>query len=337
MPRVLIIKTSSLGDVIHNLPIVHDLHHAVPGLTIDWVVEEGYVDLLRLHPGIARILPVALRRWRMNWTSASTRHERAHFRRELREQTYDFVLDTQGLIKSALIARMARLSPNGKRIGYSFRSARETLASLFYQRRYSINERSHAVERLRSLAAQAFGYTAQPKPEFGLRVLHHNFNWLNLSHGQTYAVMLHATSRPEKAWPDQDWMMLATQLAKANITAVFPWGNETEHARAQLIVQSATGCVAPRLSLAEMAALLAGAACVVGVDTGLTHLAAALEVPTVGIFGATPRWRYAPYWTPRAINLGHDDRPGVQPACDEVIDSLNLLGIRVPAASIILK
>jgi heptosyltransferase-1 len=332
MPRVLIIKTSSLGDVIHNLPIVQDLHQAVPGLTIDWLVEEAYVDLLRLHPGLAQIIPVALRRWRKDLGGAATSAERARFRTALRAEAYDVVLDTQGLIKSALMARSARLAPGGERVGYSFRSARESLASLFYDRRYSIDERSHAVERLRSLAAQAFGYPLQKALDFGLQVPPRHFAWLpaglDTAVARPYAVLLHATSRAEKSWPEADWIGLAQQLDQAGITAVFPWGNEAERVQAQAYVNAAAGCVAPRLTLSAMAALLAGAVCVVGVDTGLTHLAAALERPTVGLFGATPRWRYAPYWTPRAINLGSTENGhGVQPTRSEVLTALTQLDV----------
>ena len=322
MPSILIIKTSSLGDVIHNLPVINDIRRAVPHAGIDWVVEDLYVDLLRLHPGISNIVPVALRRWRKDWRGEANVAERGSFRETLRKPAYDIVLDTQGLIKSALIARSARLTPAGSRVGFSFGSAREALASFFYDRRYSVDQRLHAVERLRSLAAQTFGYPHAGLPDFGLKVEPRSFRWL--AGDAPYAVLLHATSRAEKAWSGENWRALAKRLGESGVVSVFPWGSESERLRAE---EYASGIersrVAPKLSLSEMAALLAGAKAVVGVDTGITHLSAALNVPTVGLFGATPRWRYAPYWTPRAINLGDK---GVQPTLDSVVEALSNLG-----------
>ena len=334
MSRTLIIKTSSMGDVIHNLPIVADMRRARPDMAIDWVVEEAYADLVRLHPGVDRVIPIALRRWRAEGFGKATRAERTAFREQLREQRYDLVLDTQGLIKSALVARSARVTADGIRAGFSFGLVREGMARLFYDRGYRVDKRLHAIERLRALAAAAVGYANDSlgPPQFGLRVPPQHFDWLAATGAaSTYAVLLHATARAEKTWPLERWGVLVRALIDAGIVPVLLWGNAAEEATAQSLahgpgslnrLSAMSACVPPRMTLPEVAALLSGASAVIGVDTGLTHLAAALDVPTVGIFGATPRWRYAPYWTPRAINLGNYGELGVQPATTAVLDAL---------------
>jgi len=324
MQRILIVKTSSMGDVIHNMPVIADLHAAFgPGqVAIDWVVEEAYAELPQMHAGVARVLPVALRRWRKQWLSRQACRERSLFRDQLREVSYDAVLDTQGLLKSALLARVARLNPDGARIGAGWGSAREPLASLFYQRRYPVDARLHAVERLRALAAQAFAYQVEGKPDFGLRTPTAQFAWLQHAN---YAVLLHATSRAEKSWPADRWTALGGKLAAAGIHAVLPWGSPAEQAAARTLADAIPGAlVAPKLSLGKAAALMAGARAVIGVDTGLTHLAATLDVPVVALFGATARWRFAPYWSPRAVSLGD---AGVQPQAEAVGAALIELGV----------
>ncbi len=335
MSRVLVIKTSSMGDIVHNMPVIADLRAARPDVVIDWIVEEAYADLVRMVRGIDRTIPVALRRWRRSPHRRATRDERRAFERALRAERYDVVLDTQGLVKSALIARRARLMPGGVRAGFSFGLAREPLARLFYHRGYAVDPRLHAIERMRALAAAVFGYPAATlgPPRFELDVPQFEFEWLAEAESSTvgYVVLLHATARPEKAWPSERWIGLAELLCESGILPVLPWGNESEREAAEAIARAASvppgALVAPRLSLTECAALLAGARGVVGVDTGLLHLAAAIDVPTVGLFGATPRWRYAPYWSPRAINLGTFGELGAQPGLDAVAVALRQLDV----------
>jgi heptosyltransferase-1 len=321
MSRLLIIKTSSLGDVVHNLPIVADILKAAPDTTVDWVVEEAYSDLPRLHPGVRRVIAVAQRRWRRSLSETVAREKEA-FEALLQEEAYDLVLDTQGLLKSALLARMARLAPGGERVGFSRRWAREGLARLFYDRGYDVQSHLHAVERIRSLAAQALGYQPEGNPRFGLQVEPARFDWLASG---PYCVLLHATSRPEKVWPGEAWKILIRAFANEGVTSVLPFGSERERSDAEELAANEPGAiVAPKLALSSVAGLLAGARVVVGVDTGLTHLAAALEVPTVALFGATPRWRYAPYWTPKAVSLGEHGR---QPSATETLAALHGLGV----------
>ncbi|MEO8938533.1 MAG: lipopolysaccharide heptosyltransferase I [Burkholderiaceae bacterium] len=341
MTRVLLIKTSSMGDIVHNLPVVADIRRALPSATIDWVVEEGYADLVRMARGVTRVIPIATRRWRHEPHRSKTRAERRAFLDALRSERYDVVLDTQGLLKSALVAGRARLAAGGVRVGFSFALVRESLARLFYDRGYGVDPRLHAIERMRALAASALDYPRPTDlPRFELDVPFQRFAWLEQPEDaggrKRYAVLLHATARAEKAWPPDRWVILIGALCAAGITPVLPSGNERERTAAETIARDAaiamgtSTCrpvVAPPLSLPAAAALLGGAAAVVGVDTGLLHIAAALDVPTVGLFGATPRWRYAPYWSPKAINLGGFGELGAQPAVSDVVGALESLGV----------
>ncbi len=339
MTRVLIIKTSSMGDVVHNLPVIADIRRHRPDATIDWLVEEGYVDIVRMTRGIDRVIPMAWRRWRRSPAHADVRAERRAFIADLHAQRYDLVLDTQGLVKSAWLARRARLALRGVRAGFSFGLAREPLARLFYDRGYAVDPRLHAIERMRALAAAACGYDATTlgPPRFELEVPAPPARWSAwLPHPpRSYAVLLHATARAEKAWPLERWASLIRVLCDAGIAPVLPWGSPREHEQAESLVGSARvgadegvgPVVAPSMSLQEAAALLAHARVVVGVDTGLLHLAAAVDTPTVGLFGATPRWRYAPYWSMNAINLGSFGELGAQPALAAVVDGLEQLGV----------
>ena len=313
--RIALLKTSSMGDVIHALPVVTDLLGARPGTEVDWIVEEAFADLPRLHPGVARVIPVAVRRWRRSPFSGAVRAEVAALREQLRESRYDLVLDLQGLVKSAWIARMAGVPV----AGFDRASVRESLAAFAYRHRYTVPLQLHAIERLRQLAGQAFGYPVQGLPRFGLRAPALEVPGCP---GSAYVVLLHATSRAAKQWPDAHWTGLGRSLLERGLALVLPWGSPAEEARAQALADAmrpGAVVVAPKLTLAECAVLLAKARAVVGVDTGLTHLAAALSVPTVALFAATPAWRFGPYWSDRAVSLGEDGR---WPAPDEVLAAL---------------
>lgn len=341
MTRVLIVKTSSMGDVIHNIPVIADIRRQQPTFVIDWMVEEAYVDLVRMTRGVSRVIPVALRRWRKSPNEQSVRAQRRAFESDLASERYDIVIDTQGLLKSALLARRARLARHGLRVGFSFALAREPLARLFYDRGHAVDPRMHAIERMRALVAAALGYADRDLglPRFELDVPRVDFGWIGSAASHAgYAVLLHATARVEKAWPFERWVELAGRCCAAGVVPVLPAGTEAERAAAESIAAAtARGgaivkpLVAPPLSLPEIAALLASARFVVGVDTGLLHLAAAVDTPLVGLFGATPRWRYAPYWSTRAINLGSFGKLGAQPAVSAVVDALARLDIVLPA------
>jgi len=303
--RIALIKTSSMGDVIHALPVVTDILAACPGARVDWVVEEGFAELPRLHPGVHEVIPVAIRRWRRALGQAATWGEIRAVRARLRSADYDLALDLQGLVKSALVARWT----GAPVAGFSRASAREPLAALAYARRFEVPADLHAIERLRALAAQALGYRAEGRPRFALAAPALELGWRPAG---SYAVFLHATSRAEKQWPDEHWRALIERLAQQGLVAALPWGSPAERARAESLAGAAASAlrpvVLPRLTLRQCAAAIARARLVVGVDTGLTHLSAALEAPTVALFAATPAWRFGPYWTPRAESLGEDGR-----------------------------
>lgn len=279
--HILLVKTSSLGDVIHNLPVVSDLHRAFPGIRIDWCVEESFASIPPLHPGVASIIPVAIRRWRKSLLQPATWREIAACRQRLRQTAYDAVLDTQGLLKSAIIARQA----GGVHLGYAAEAAREPLAARFYDETFVIPKIAHAVERNRWLAGAAFDYPVEAPLDYGISAAPLAAAWLPSG---PYATCFSATSRADKLWPEDHWLDLGRRLAAAGIACVFPGGSVPELARAQRLAAGVPGAVAaPPLGLPELASLIAGARVCIGVDTGLTHLAAALKLPTVALYVAT--------------------------------------------------
>jgi len=303
MPKILLIKTSSMGDVIHNLPVVSDIRSHLPGARIDWVVEESFAGIPRLHPGVAEVIPVAVRRWRKTLLSAGTRAGMRAFGRRLRETEYDVVLDTQGLIKSAVIARVAC----GLRCGYAWESAREPAAALGYDRTFHVSKSLHAVERNRLLAAQVFGYAPQARVDYGIRAPAVALPWLPAGR---YAVLLHATSRDDKLWPEADWVALGQHFNRSGLACILPWGGAHEEERSRRLAAAiAQSMVPPALGLEQLAALLAGAEVTVGVDTGLTHLAAALEVPVVALYCTTRPALTGVYTSGQGINLGGEGGP----------------------------
>lgn len=314
MPRVLLVKTSSLGDVVHNLPVVSDLVAIEPALTVDWVVEEAFAAIPRLHPRVSRILPVAVRRWRRAPWQSDVRAEVRRFLEDLRSVHYDAVIDTQGLLKSAWIARAAK----GVRHGLDWASSREPLA-WFYGHTYSVPWGRHAVERNRSLAAQAMGYAITTPARYGIAAAAQEFAWL--SGRSPYAVLLHATSAERKLWPEANWVELGRMLAARGVACVLPWGAEAERLRSERLAKQIPRAIVPaRMDIAWLAALLAGAQVVVGTDTGLTHLAGALEVPTVGLYCATDPAATGLYACARAANLGGI---GLSPSVDTVVRTID--------------
>lgn len=284
MQRILLVKTTSLGDVIHCLPAVSDVAAHFPKAQIDWVVEEPYAGIVTLHPAVARAVPVAMRRWRKSLVSRGTWQEMSAFKRELAIEGYDRVIDAQGLIKSALLARLAK----GERHGLDASSAREGIATRTYMHRHHVPWTLDAVARNRRLLAQAIGYTTpRGEPDYGIHVATAGFDWLPTA---PYCVLLTGTSDATKLWPEESWLECAQLAAQAGYACVLPHGSATEEARAARIAAPVGGVLMPRLALPQLAQVLAGAALVLGLDSGLTHLAAALDRPTVGIFcGSRPQ------------------------------------------------
>ena len=309
MTRVLLVKTSSLGDVIHCLPAVSDMAACVPDLTLDWVVEEEFAEIPRLHPAVSRAIPVRLRSWRHRLLDPDAWSEIGEFRSSVRMSRYDRIIDAQGLIRSALLARLAR----GRRCGYDRRSVREKFASRLYDKRYRVGVTLHAVERMRRLVAASLGFQSPAEQTYGLNIEAGSFDFVG---GEPYLVGLHGTARSDKAWPEPSWIELAGRAADAGFRLVLPAGGDRERRRAARIGEAAPGVVSPpRLDFTGMAELMAGAAAVVGVDTGLTHLASAVGAPVVAIYRATWSEFNGVIGPAFVANLGE---PGKAPGVDEV-------------------
>ncbi len=307
-PRVLIVKTSSMGDVIHALPVASDIARATPEAQIDWIVEEAFAELPRLHPAVKRVLPVALRRWRKRAWSLSSWREFFAARAAVRAHSYDRIVDCQGLLKSAWVARWA----SGPLYGPDAASAREPSAARLYDHRLSIDRGLHAIERNRQLAAQALGYRIDGKPQFGLRVERDGV--LDL------AVLITNASRASKLWPDDRWRAIEADLAGRGLRSVLYWGSNGEHTATRARAESmSNAAVAPRSALSEIALALARARIVIGLDTGLTHLAAAVGAPTVGIFCDYEPRLVGVIGDGSGVSLGGTDGG---PVASEVIDAI---------------
>jgi len=308
MPDILLVKTSSLGDVVHNLPVASDIRRHVPGAAIDWVVEEAYAPLVRMHSAVRDAIPVAMRRWRRNLGSMATWQEMRALRATLGAKTYDAVIDTQGLLKSALIVRRAR----GRKHGFSRSTAREPLAARAYDVLHDVPRTQHAVERNRQLAAAALGYAVDDSPDYGLSVP--AVTPIGLK--QPYCVLLHSTSRADKLWPESEWQALGKELATRGLACVLPWGAADEEARSRRLAAVIPGAVIPpAMALDALAAVLGHATLVVGVDTGLAHLAVATGAPTVAVFLGSEPALTGVYGSPQAKNVGAF---GAKPSVAEV-------------------
>lgn len=279
--RILLIKTSSLGDVFHTFPALTDAQGQIPELRVDWVVEEAFAEIPTWHPVVAQVIPMAWRRWRKQLTKVSTWREMGQFRTKLQSAKYDLVLDAQGLVKSAAITRLVK----GTRCGLDKHSAREPLASRAYDKQISVAKGEHAIHRLRKLFAQCLGYAI---PDSDINYGIDTRQWPKPDLEQPYIVFIHGSAWETKLWPEHYWDELCSLAGADGFKVLLPWGNEAEQQRAQRIAAKHSHAqVLTRLSLGEIARLLAHSSAIVGIDTGLSHVAAALNVPTVAIYGAT--------------------------------------------------
>lgn len=282
MRRVLLVKTSSMGDVIHTLPALTDAVNALGDIRFDWVVEEGFAEIPRWHPAVDAVIPVAIRRWRKTPLRSLLGDEWKQFRAQLKRHRYDAIIDAQGLLKSAWLTLLA----DGPRYGLDSASAREGIAARFYQHPLAVAKGQHAVERVRQLLAQALGYAA-PKVigDYGLQ--NAVFDAVQVP-AADYAMCLHGTTWPEKHYPESYWRDVIDALCARGLRVALPWGNERERERALRLAHGLANVqVLPRCTLNQMAALLQKATVVVAVDTGLGHLAAALDTPCVSLYGPT--------------------------------------------------
>jgi heptosyltransferase I len=323
MLRILLVKTSSLGDVIHNLPVVNDILQQYPTAQIDWVVEQSFADIPYLHPHVNQVFTVAFRRWRKQLFNKQTWQEISETKKTIQQNQYDAIIDTQGLLKSVLIAKQA----NGVTHGYDKQSIREPIASYFYDKTYAISYQQHAVTRNRTLAALSLGYVPPTNaPNYGVSAknIQNNASGSRIDIGPQadYFIALHGTSRDSKLWPVENWVALGKQLLLQNLNMVLPWASDAEHARATIISQQVpSSIVLPKLSISELAGVITNAKVAIGVDTGLSHLAAALSIPTIAIYTDTN-----PALTgvmagaqARAVNLGNITE---NPSVNDVIDTL---------------
>jgi heptosyltransferase I len=312
MANLLFIKTSSLGDVIHHMPAIVEARRCRPDARFAWVVEEAFAPLVRLHPAVDEVVPVASRRWRHALLRAATWREMRAFRQALVSRIYDDVIDTQGLLRTALITKVAR----GRRHGYDAGSIREPLAARFYDVRHRVSRDLHAIERNRILTGLALGYSPKGAVNYGL-----DRGALADATGAPCAILLHATARATKQWPEERWIALGRTLAARGLELLLPWGTDDERRRSERIAHEIPGVRVPdRRPLDELARRIAAAQFVVGVDTGLLHLAAALAVPLVGIFvGSEPGLTGPKGRGPIAIVGGK----GAMPGTDEVLKALD--------------
>jgi heptosyltransferase-1 len=274
--RLLIVKTSSMGDVVHALPALSDMLAHRPGLQVDWLVEAPFAAIPALHPGVRRVLPLAWRKWRKRLFERDTWRSIGALRSELRREPYDLVLDLQGLLKSALWGVQAR----GPMAGYDWRSAWEPLVCTLYTRTAAVPPLLQAVERCRRLAAAHLGYPMPTTvPRFGIQAP--PAGWMPPAQ---HAALIPCASRPEKLWPEDGWIAVGQRLRTHGWTPTVLWGSEAERQAAERIAAGCGGVVPPFLTVKDSAAVLAGARCIVGLDTGFSHLGAAFGVSTLGIY-----------------------------------------------------
>ena len=337
-PKILLVKLSSLGDVLHNLPIVWDLRKRLPNAQIDWIVEEGYVHLLEplittaSFKGIDRVIPVAFRRWRKNLFSFRTWREFFAMRKLLHATPYDVLLETQGLLKSALVCGLAKKSATGIVAGLgnaTEHSGYEPMARMFYTESVHVPVKCHAIDRSRWVMCSAFDWPLinrnDEPPCFYPQafvdqlppLLFDGLKKTAKGARAPYVVCFHSTAREAKRWPNEYWVELGKALSGQGYQVILPWGSESEMRVGALIASQIPGAIVPRaFSIEEAYSLVAHAALTIGVDTGLTHLSAVLGKPTVEIYCDSPRWKTEGYWSGAIANLGDMKKP---PSAKEVL------------------
>jgi len=336
-PKILLVKLSSLGDVLHNLPIMWDLRARLPDAQIDWVVEEAYVHLLTPllsregFRGIDHIIPFSLRRWKKNFFKLETWKEFFVFKKTLQSSTYDVLIETQGLLKSAILCSLAKKSTGAVIAGLANAtefSGYEPLARSCYNQPVQVPTKCHAVDRSRWVMCSALDWPLLERSDspqfypqkFVASIPKSSIEGLN----SPYVLCFHSTAREAKRWPNSHWINLGQELSARGYQVVLPWGNAAEKVISELLgAQIPDAFVPPVFSIEEAFPVISGAALTVGVDTGLTHLAAVLYRPTLEIYCDSPRWKTEGYWSDRIYNAGDMQSP---PTVQEVLDvSLKLL------------
>lgn len=308
--KILIVRTSSLGDLVHMLPAITDVASHIPGAQIDWLVEESFAEIPNWHPAVSNVMTMAHRRWRKDWWSAQSRTERAALKKRIRQTQYDVVLDMQALLKTVWFTRMAR----GKIHGLDWKSAREPLASLFFDVKHRVEFWQPAITRQRLLASLAFDYQYTGAADYGLQAI------TNAVQVEPVAMIMPSASRDDKLWPIASWHKIFDYVQAQGLGLRLLAGSPAETVRAeQLIAGRDHAVVLPRMGLTEVAHELAKATVMVGLDSGLTHLSAALERPTIGIYKASTPTRTPLISTAYTASLG--DR-GQEPTAEVVLSAV---------------
>jgi len=322
-PKILLVKLSSLGDVLHNLPIVWDLRARLPDAQIDWVVEEAYVHLLQPllshgeFKGIDRIIPFGLRRWKKSVFNPSSWKQFFAFKKELQEVTYDVVIETQGLLKSALVCALAKKTSDAVVAGLANAteySGYEPLARLFYNQPVQVPFQCHAVDRSRYVLCSALNWPLINRDE---QAHFYPSSYVDAVSQQSpssldspYVLFFHSTAREAKRWSNENWIDLGNELANRGYQVLLPWGNASEKAVSNELASKIKGAMVPKpFSVEEAFSIVGNAALVVGVDTGLTHLAAVMNKPTIEIYCDSPRWKTEGYWSSQIRNVGDIQDP----------------------------
>lgn len=306
--RLLVVKLSSLGDVVQTLPVLHDIHAQFPQAKVDWVVEEAFAELVRQAPSVERVIPVAQRRWRRAPLARSTRGERNAAHAELRREAYDAVIDFQGLVKSAVVARQARLAPGGFTATYGNRSelcGYEWPVRYLLQRKVAMPLRIHAVARARLLAARALGYAVPEEAPV--------YPWtLDVPASPPRVLLAHGTTRADNEWPAADWIALGRALTAQGFVVLLPQASAAESEFAIRVAgEIGAGAHAlPRMGLPALLAVMRGCSGLVGVDSGVAHMGVALDLPVVEIFSQPRAWRAGPVGRPHQRSVGGEGAPG---------------------------
>ena len=322
-PKILLVKLSSLGDVLHNLPIVWDIRSRLPSAQIDWVVEEGYVHLLTPllsqddFRGIDRIIPFGLRRWKKSLLTLTSWKEFFAFKSELQQVSYDVIIETQGLLKSALVCCIAKKNPNAVVAGLANAtefSGYESISRMFYSQSVQVPMRCHAVDRSRFVACSALDWPLIDRSEkaqfYPASFIEAFSDMAAIGLHKPYVLFFHSTAREAKRWGNTHWIELGKTLAALGYQIVLPWGSAAERVISKELALQIPGSIVPNsFSIEDAFSLIANSALVVGVDTGLTHLSAVLNKPTVEIYCDSPRWKTEGYWSDKIQNVGDMQAP----------------------------
>ncbi len=311
MKEILFIKTSSMGDILHQMPAITEARAHFPDAKLRWVVDELYAPLARLHPAVDEVITIAVRRWRKQFLRASAWAEARDSLRRMRAHRFDAIIDTQGLMRTALMARVLR----GTSHGYDAGSIRERFAAGLYDVNHKVGWDLHVIARNRTLVAHALGYEPQGEPDYGF-----DRSQFRPVAARPYAMLFHATAKANKEWPEDRWIEVGRRLAARGLEVVLPWGNATEKARSERLAASIPGARVPdRKPIIDVAHDIAAAKLVVGVDTGFLHIAAAIGVPVVAVFTILKSHTAEPTGSGRIEMVGAEN--GI-PATRDVIDAI---------------